>query len=540
MGNNTPLTTGQLKEFLDSVNPTISQLEFERERKSFRMLRLNELPYIYNLNHLADLCNISANQLSLFVTDKKKAYVSFKIPKKNGTFREIHAPCFQLKWVQRWILDEILYNLDPGDYSHGFVPGRSIITNASGHVGEDLVLNIDLKDFFPNIKTNRIVGLFNKMGYTKKTAVLLAEICTFQWALPQGAPTSPMLSNLIAWHLDVNLADFCEQRGLNYSRYADDITISGPRNLPKYKTLIFRHIEFEGFTINYEKVRLHDQGSSQRVTGLVVNEKVSIERNKKKFLRAIVYNILKNGPLTENRANDIFFKERILGLLGFARTVDPKFADPLLEKLKTVNWDEIKPKIDIPIERELDLRLLKESHNNLVSFDQLQVFEKVCKLSDVNWDEKLFAHLEKLKEKCPDQSDDECLDCLHKKNKNAKYCIKHLLGFFIGNTCGSHHGHEVSDLFSITKIKDHTVFVTFIAKSGKLTRGEKDKLLRQVFRNTEHEDINVISIVSNTNLDTQSILDIIRIIKKCGEKQMCCLIMRNEMGQILVTYIDQN
>ncbi len=539
MENKPLLKIGQLKKFLNSVKPIISQLEFETEKNSFKKLRCNELPYIYDLNHLANLCDISADQLSLFVTDKRKAYASFKIPKKNGTLREIHAPCFQLKWVQRWILDEILYNLDPGDYSHGFIPDRSIITNASVHVGEELVLNIDLKDFFPNIKTNRIVGLFNKMGYTKKTAVLLAEICTFEWALPQGAPTSPMLSNLIAWHLDVHLAEFCEKRGLNYSRYADDISISGPRILPKYKTLIFRIIEIEGFKINYEKVRLHDRGSSQRVTGLVVNEKVSIERRKKKFLRAIVYNIVKNGPLAENRTNDPFFREKILGLLGFAKTVDPIFANPLLEKLRTVNWNEREIKKEISIERGLDLRLLKESHDNLISFDQLQIFENVCKLSDVKWDEALINHLEKMQEKCADQSDEECLDCLHRKNDNTKYCIKHVLGFFTGNTCGSHHGHEVSDLFSITKIKENQVFVTFIAKSGKMKRSEKDTLLRQVFWNTAYNDINVISIVTNRFLDTQSILDIIRLIKSCNKDQMCCLIMRNEMGQILVTYIER-
>ena len=539
MVSSSPQTLGQLKKFLKSVNPNISTLEFENEKNSFKKLRFNELPYIYDINHLANLCEVSPNQLSLFVTEKRKAYASFKVPKKNGTLREINAPCSQLKWVQRWILDEILYRLDPGDYSHGFIPDRSIITNASVHVGEELVLNIDLKDFFPNIKTNRIVGLFNKMGYTKKTAVLLAEICTFNWALPQGAPTSPMLSNLIAWHLDVHLAEFCEKYGFNYSRYADDISISGPRILPKYKTLIFRIIQIQGFKINNEKVRLHDRGSCQKVTGLVVNEKVSIERKKKRFLRAIVHNIVKNGPLVENRTNDPFFREKILGLLGFAKTVNPIFATPLLDELKNVSWNETKVKKKISTETSLDLRLLKESRSNLINFDQLQIFENVCKLSDVKWDKDLIAHLERMREKCSEQSDDACLDCIHRENENAKYCIKHVLGFFTGNTCGSHHGHEVSDLFSITKIKDVTVFVTFIAKSGKMSRPEKDTLLRQVFRNTEYKDINIISIVTNQFLDTQSILDIIRMIKSCNKQQMCCLIMRNELGQILVTYIEQ-
>jgi RNA-directed DNA polymerase len=536
MENIVPTSYKKLKNYIYSINPKISYKDYNIEKESFKKLRYNDLPYIYNLDHLANICEISSSQLSLFVHNKTKSYVSFKIPKRNGTFREISAPTSELKFVQRWILYNILYNLDPGKYSHGFIPKRSIITNASVHVGNELVLCIDLKNFFPNIKMNRIVGLFNGMGYTKKTSILLAEICTYNWALPQGSPTSPMLSNLIAWHLDFYLSHFCEKYNLNYSRYADDITISGSKILPRYKTLIFHIIERQGFEINYDKVRLHDQGSSQRVTGLVVNEKISIQRKKKRLLRAMVHNILKNGPIAENRTNDPFFREKIFGLLGFAKMVNPEFAISLLDKLETVDWSELDGLKKVQFKENLDLRLLKESHIIIADFNNLEIFKNVCELSEVEWTEDFNKHIDDLREKCPDQTEIECSNCLHLRKDDSKYCIKHILGFFVQNTCGTHHGHEICDLISFTKYNDIPVIVAFIAKSGKMSTSQKDTLLRQVFENTARSDINIISIVTNYNLDTKLRLDLVRMIKLCSDDQLGCFIMRNEIGQILVTY----
>lgn len=320
------------------------------------------LPYIFNVDHLASICGISPSQLRLFISNKRKAYSTFKLPKKRGGFRLIAAPSKNMKLVQRWILDNILYKLNAGEYAHGFIPKKSIVTNASVHVGQELILGIDIKDFFPSITLSRVIGLFRGIGYSEEISHVLGELCTFNWRLPQGAPTSPMISNLIAWSMDIKLSKFCNKRNLKYSRYADDITISGGKYLPRYKKLIFRKIEEEGFSINWEKVRLHDRGSSQRVTGLVVNDKVTLGREKKKWLRAIVHNIVENGLETENRENDPFFKEKIFGHLAFAKMVEPDFADSLLDSLKSVDWESYDKELADLKEGELVVRSLKKKN----------------------------------------------------------------------------------------------------------------------------------------------------------------------------------
>jgi len=142
------LTEDQFKVFISSMEPPLSEEEYESQCSSFKKLKRNELPYIFNIDNLAELTGSSPAQLRVFISDKRKAYSSFKLPKKRGGFRKIDAPSKKMKIVQRWILDNILYKLDAGKYAHGFVPNRSIATNASVHVGQELVLGIDIKDFF--------------------------------------------------------------------------------------------------------------------------------------------------------------------------------------------------------------------------------------------------------------------------------------------------------------------------------------------------------------------------------------------------------
>ena len=356
------LSDNQFKTFLDSMNPPLSKEDYEVQITSFEKLKSNNLPFFYNIDHLACLTEISPSQLHLFIKNKRLAYSTFKLPKKRGGFRVINAPSKKMKCVQRWVLDIILYKLDAGEYAHGFLPGRSIFSNASVHVGQELVLGIDIQDFFPTITLNRVRGLFRSIGYNEEISHALGELCTFNWRLPQGAPTSPMISNLIAWHIDIKLAKFCEKRDLHYSRYADDITISGGKDLPRYKKLIFNRIQEEGFKINLKKVRLHHKGSSQRVTGLVVNDKVTIGRKKKNNLRAIVHNIVKNSPEDENHVNDPFFKERIFGHLAFAKMIEPDFADLLLDSLKHVDWESYDKDLTGLRKGELDVRSLEKKY----------------------------------------------------------------------------------------------------------------------------------------------------------------------------------
>ncbi|HEY5123429.1 MAG TPA: retron St85 family RNA-directed DNA polymerase [Ignavibacteria bacterium] len=346
----------------EGIIPQLTEDEYRENFRSFKKLKSKKLPYIYDVNHFCNLSSSSSNAVKLFLLDKKTAYSTFQVPKRNGGIREINAPSKTMKPIQRWILDNILYKMEVGDSVHGFVPKRSILTNASIHVNQNLILGIDLQDFFPNINFGSVFNIFKHAGYTNKIAYSLADLCTFHWILPQGAPTSPTLANLATVKLDNKLGGYCSQRGFRYSRYADDITISGSNRLPLFKKRIIKIIEKCDFFINEEKTRISSNGSRQKVTGLVVNDKISIGRIKKKKLRAIVHNILKNGPEIENRNDEPFFKEKIFGELGFAKMVDPEFANPLIDKLKCLNWDGFDQMEADSREGEIKMRSLEKKY----------------------------------------------------------------------------------------------------------------------------------------------------------------------------------
>jgi len=355
----------KLKNLFDSyiekdIIPNLNDDEYREQFKSFKRLKSKKLPYIYNIDYFCELANSSSKQVKLFLSSKDKGYSTFKLPKKKGGFREINAPSKKLKHIQRWILDNILYKLDSGGYAYGFIPGKTIITNAQVHINQDLILGIDIKDFFPSINFGSVYSVFKSAGYSKKIAWAFADLCTYHWKLPQGAPTSPMLSNLVAKRLDMRIAQYCNRRYFRYSRYADDITISGSYKLPMHKEKIIKIIEENGFNVNDNKTRMFSKGSRQKVTGLVVNDKVSIGRNKKKNLRAIIHNILMNGFVAENRYDDPFFRERIFGHLGYANLVDPKFAAPLIESLKKIDLSEYNEYIKETNENEMNLNYLPD------------------------------------------------------------------------------------------------------------------------------------------------------------------------------------
>ncbi|AAM05501.1 hypothetical protein (multi-domain) [Methanosarcina acetivorans C2A] len=535
----------------EGIIPNLTEEEYEEQFKSFKRLKSKNLPYIYDINHFCKLTNSSLKQVNLFLSNKKKGYITFKLPKKNGDFREINAPSKKMKYIQRWILDNILYKLNSGDYAHGFIPGKTIFTNAKVHVNQDLVLGVDIKDFFPSINFRSVYYVFKSAGYTKKIAWTLADLCTYHWKLPQGAPTSPMLANLVALKLDKKIAKYCARRNFRYSRYADDVTISGSYKLPMHKEKIIGIIEDDGFVVNHEKTRMFSKGSRQKVTGLVVNDKVSIGRNKKKNLKAIVNNIQTNGPVAENRSNDPFFRERIFGHLGCANAVDPEFATPLIESLKKIDWSEYNEHIKEIKESEINTNQLKRvSKTILVKFDELGFFTKIVELPEGAFTEEFKKQLNNLKEKCSTKIHgvEACSDCLDVKNEIYKKCMKYIIGHYTGTTGGHHHGHEIYDMKATTEFYGDTIAVAFVMKSSDISdKNERRKntdsensTFRQFFKCTCYEDLDLISIVTNFNLNNELCEELkimMRNNNKAKEKdQFYCLIMRDEMKRILYDF----
>ncbi len=249
------------------------------------------LPIIKTERDLAEFFAISEFELKRFCIRTQGFYHSFERPKKSGKgMRIISAPSEALKELQRKIKRDILDLLETHSSCMGYKKGFSIVDNAAPHVGQRFVLNLDIKDFFQSISSARVAGYFCSLGYSEEVSVLLSRICCYKNALPQGAPTSPSLANLICSKLDRRLCGVARKNGLVYTRYCDDITISGGAFVkPGLQHFIQGIIAEEGFEVNKDKTRLLSRRSCQTVTGLVVNEKVSIPRKRRRLIRAILH-----------------------------------------------------------------------------------------------------------------------------------------------------------------------------------------------------------------------------------------------------------
>jgi hypothetical protein len=275
------------------------------------------LPTIKSCSELCDFFGVSEFSLKRFCFRTEEYYHTFQRKKKSGNgFRKICAPSPELKNLQRKIKVEILDLVDLHEACTGYRKGMSIVNNASIHVGQRCILNVDIKDFFQSIGTARVAGYFAALGYPDEVAVLLSKLCCFQNELPQGAPSSPVLANLICHKLDRRLAGLARVSEMKYSRYCDDITFSTlgriKIGLVELLTSIFRE---EGFSINSEKTRLLSRKSCQIVTGLTVNRKVNIPRRKRRRIRAIFHKSV-NTRFQNQRQHDY-----LVGLTSFLKMV---------------------------------------------------------------------------------------------------------------------------------------------------------------------------------------------------------------------------
>ncbi|HGK5230480.1 TPA: reverse transcriptase domain-containing protein, partial [Salmonella enterica subsp. enterica serovar Brandenburg] len=217
--------------------------------------QLLSLPILENVDDLSHALRLPKEVILKFSFNNDKYYHRVEMKKKTGGIRHIESPLRELKAIQRWVLRTILDKLSPSVYAKGFVRGKSILDNAKPHEGNQYVLNLDLQDFFTNVKASHVYTLFKNIGYNNNIAFILTSFCTKGGYLPQGAPTSPALSNLVCLRLDHRISTYCKKRALTYTRYADDLCISGNKILilQKASYLIKDIICNEGFIINSKK-----------------------------------------------------------------------------------------------------------------------------------------------------------------------------------------------------------------------------------------------------------------------------------------------
>jgi RNA-directed DNA polymerase len=306
-----------------------------------RLLNKN-VPIIFNLEHLSLLLGRKKDYLSSVVNSPDNHYRKFKIKKRSGGFRDITTPYPALLEIQYWIYDNILKTITFNSAAHGFTIKKSIITNSKIHAGEKQLLKIDLKDFFPSIKLNRVIFIFKELGYPNIVAFYLSSICCYEESLPQGAPTSPVLSNIVARKLDNRLINLSKKFKLKYTRYADDLTFSGnsvPAILIKYITKI---VTEEGFQVNETKTRLYRSKSKRIVTGVsVIDKEIKLPRKYKRSLKQELHYIFKyglNSHMSKKKIRKSNYLFSIAGKVNFWLSIEPKnkFALDAKKKLKNI------------------------------------------------------------------------------------------------------------------------------------------------------------------------------------------------------------
>ena len=337
-----------------------------------------DIPAIESIGALAEWLGLTPGELEWFADLKGLSYRKSNqlrhyhyriLAKESGNVRLIEAPKPRLKEMQRLILARILYKIPPHPAVHGFRRGRSIKTFAAPHVGQRVVLRMDVRDFFPSFAGARIQAFFRTMGYPETVADLLGGLCTNAtprdvWEkpgfdveprhlrdaralyarphLPQGAPTSPALANLCAYHVDCRLAALAESAGATYTRYADDLAFSGgaefERRVERFSTHVAAILHEEGFAVHHRKTRIMRQGVRQHLAGLVANERLNIMRPDFDLLKATLTNCVRLGPDSQNREGHSDFRSHLEGRVAFVEMINPGKAKRLRRIFEQIRW----------------------------------------------------------------------------------------------------------------------------------------------------------------------------------------------------------
>ncbi len=352
----------QKKRDIGYLGQEISPASLRETKTDTARLEQYGLTEYDSVETLAEKMNITVNELRFLAFSRRVSktthYQRFRIAKKSGGQRLISAPMPRLKEAQHCVLENILAVIPVHDAAHGFRQGRSIVGNAAPHTGKDVVINIDLKDFFPTITYPRVKGMFRSLGFSEQIAVIFALLCTepevdevkidgdtyyvtkSERHLPQGAPTSPAITNILCRRLDRRLMKLAETLGFVYTRYADDISFSAkdtsPKNIGKLLRKTGSIVEHEGFTVHPDKTRILHKGRKQEVTGIVVNRGLSVDRKTLRRLRATLFQLEKDGVNGKRWGHGDDVVASVEGYAHFVAMVDKEKGAALLERIATV------------------------------------------------------------------------------------------------------------------------------------------------------------------------------------------------------------
>ncbi|MBL8889052.1 MAG: RNA-directed DNA polymerase [Planctomycetaceae bacterium] len=339
-----------------------------------------DYPRISNLRELAECLGILDQTLNWLARGPRgnhacaAHYRIQAVEKRAGGCRLIEAPKATLKRTQREILRHVLNRLPVHVAAHGFVPQRSTLSHARLHVGQKWMLRMDLEDFFPSIDGSRVFGLFRSLGYPYEVVQALTNLTThvlsidairesvrhlarnarnertitdlarlyFRRHLPQGAPTSPMLANLIAYRFDCRLTGLAKTCHVTYSRYGDDLLFSGSSTCHSSLSKIEDHVGAiaieEGFRVRHRKTAFIPNSQRQAAVGIVLNEKPNVARHEYDQLKAILHNCVRYGPESQNRVGHDNFAAHLLGRIQWLRSLHPQRGEKLFECFKRIHF----------------------------------------------------------------------------------------------------------------------------------------------------------------------------------------------------------
>jgi hypothetical protein len=340
----------ELAEFISA--PARQPIRLRRATATRTVRQRWDSPRIDDLAALAEFLELTPDELDWFADRRgiNRKHADHRVRHYSYTWigdRLIEAPKSRLKAIQRRVLDEVLGPLPVHGAAHGFVPGRSVHTFASPHAGQQVVVRLDLRTFFTSVTAGRIFGLYRTAGYPEPVAHALTAMCTTRTPhavsgriehrtphLPQGAPTSPALANLVAFRLDRRLTGLAARFGVTYSRYADDLAFSGPLRRPAHLiAAVNAVVAEEGFRVNPAKTRVRGSGDRQRLAGLVVNAHPAVPRDDYDRLRAVLHNVARDGLDAANRAGHPDFAAHLTGLVAWASHGHPARAARLQQLL---------------------------------------------------------------------------------------------------------------------------------------------------------------------------------------------------------------
>lgn len=305
-----------------------------RKKANRTILEILDLPVFNDIYSFSETLGLSTTLIYLFSQKDQitKFYHCFTIPKRNGKARKICAPSYSLKMVQRWILENILYKIPLSGYSYGYIKGQKnpLRTNAERHKDNLYILKLDFKDFFPSIDHKKVFFLFYQLGYNCYIANVLANICTYEDKVPQGAVTSPYLANILCKQLDKRIYKYCCKRDIIYSRYADDLTFSSNNRdaLKSIFGMINKIVTSEGFALNIDKIKFLSPKTKKTVTGVTVNDGlIKAPSEMKRKVRAMIHKAIVTGDYSQS--------VQIKGYIAYISSIEDDFKDRVVKYIES-------------------------------------------------------------------------------------------------------------------------------------------------------------------------------------------------------------